>query len=80
MLDRYHTIFVRAGAALDEDGQETARRDRRAAGGELGTQFSQNVLAAENGFHLVLGEDDLDGLPAVAVFGQRREAARERGP
>ena len=53
VLDRYHTIFVRAGAALDEAGKKRLAEigERLAA---LGTQFSQNVLAAENGFHLVL--------------------------
>ena len=53
MLDRYHTIFVRAGAALSEAGKKRLAEisERLAA---LGTEFSQNVLAAENGFHLVL--------------------------
>ena len=76
VLDRYHTIFVRAGAALDEAGKTRLAEigERLAA---LGTQFSQNVLAAENGFHLVLGEDDLDGLPD-SVRSAAAEAARER--
>ena len=77
VLDRYHTIFVRAGAALDEAGKtRLAEISERLAA--LGTQFSQNVLAAENGFHLVLGEDDLDGLPQ-SVRSAATEAARERG-
>lgn len=77
VLDRYHTIFVRSGAALDEAGKTRLAEigERQAA---LGTQFSQNVLAAENGFHLVLGEDDLDGLPQ-SVRSAAAEAARERG-
>ncbi len=76
VLDRYHTIFVRAGAALDEAGKKRLAEisERLAA---LGTQFSQNVLVAENGFHLVLGEDDLDGLPA-SLRAAAAEAARER--
>ncbi len=76
VLDRYHTIFVRAGAALDEAGKKRLAEigERLAA---LGTAFSQNVLAAENGFHLVLGEDDLDGLPA-SLRAAAAEAARER--
>ena len=45
----------------------------------VGTQFSQNVLADENGFKLVLeGEDDLAGLPD-SVRAAAAEAARERG-
>ena len=77
VLDRYRTIFVRAGAALSEAGKKRLAEigERLAA---LGTQFSQNVLAAENGFHLALGEDDLDGLPE-SVRSAAAQAARERG-
>ncbi len=77
VLDRYHTIFVRAGAALSEAGKTRLAEigERLAA---LGTQFSQNVLAAENGFMLELGEDDLDGLPE-SVRSAAAEAARDRG-
>lgn len=63
VLDRYHTIFVRAGARL---GAETKKRlaeitERLAS---LGTQFSQNVLADERAYRLVLdSEEDLAGLP-----------------
>ena len=32
MLDRYHTIFVRAGAKLDADGKKRLARDHRTAG------------------------------------------------
>ena len=77
VLDRYHTLFVRAGAGLDEAGKKRLAEigERLAA---LGTQFSQNVLAAENGFHLLLDEDDLDGLPD-SVRAAAAEAARDRG-
>ena len=76
VLDRYHTIFVRAGAALSAAGKKRLAEisERLAA---LGTEFSQNVLAAENGFHLVLGEDDLSGLPD-SVRSAAAEAARDR--
>ncbi len=77
VLDRYHTRFVRAGAALDEAGKaRLAEISERLAA--LGTEFSQNVLAAENGFHLVLRPDDLDGLPD-SVRSAAAEAARDRG-
>ncbi len=78
VLDRYHTIFVRAGAALSEAGKTRLKEisERLAA---LGTEFSQNVLAAENDFHLVLeSEDDLAGLPE-SVRSAAAEAARDRG-
>ncbi len=78
VLDRYHTIFVRAGAALDAAGKKRLAEisERLAA---LGTQFSQNVLAAENGFMLVLdGEDDLAGLPRSVRAAAARGGARAR--
>ena len=72
VLDRYNTIFRRAGAKLDE-----AEKSRLAAITErlasLGTQFSQNVLADEKSYRLVLeGEADLAGLPPFL----RESAAR----
>jgi peptidyl-dipeptidase Dcp len=78
VLDRIHVAFVRAGAALDEAGKKRlAEISERLA--TLGTQFSQNVLADERAFMMVLdGERDLAGLPE-GVRGAAAEAARERG-
>ena len=46
VLDRYHTIFQRAGAGLDDAGKKRlAEINERLA--TLGTLFSQNVLADE---------------------------------
>jgi peptidyl-dipeptidase Dcp len=77
VLDRYHTRFVRAGAALDKAAQErlAAINERLAS---LGTQFGQNVLADEKGYALILEEGDLDGLPDFARAAAR-QAAEERG-
>jgi len=63
LLDRYHTIFVRAGARLGaEDKARLAAITERLA--SLGTQFSQNVLADERDYRLVLENgEDLAGLP-----------------
>jgi peptidyl-dipeptidase Dcp len=63
LLDRYRTIFVRAGAQLPADAKRRlAEITERLA--TLGTQFSQNVLADEKAYTLVLdGEEDLAGLP-----------------
>ena len=77
VLERHHIAFRRAGA-----GQPPPVKARLAAIGErlaaLGTQFSQNVLADENAFALILDESDLVGLPdwqrAAAAA-----AATERG-
>jgi peptidyl-dipeptidase Dcp len=78
VLDRYHTIFVRAGAQLEGEAKVrlAAITERLAT---LGTQFSQNVLADEKAYTLVLdGEADLVGLPGFLVEAAA-EAARERG-
>ncbi|MBF9235212.1 M3 family metallopeptidase [Microvirga alba] len=72
VLDRYHTIFVRAGARLgaDEKKRLAAITERLAS---LGTQFAQNVLADEKSYRLVLDtEVDLAGLPSFL-----REAAAQ---
>ena len=77
VLERYHTRFVRAGAALEQLAQErlAAINERLAS---LGTRFGQNVLADEKAFALVLGEGDLAGLPDFARAAARA-AAEERG-
>jgi peptidyl-dipeptidase Dcp len=78
VLDRYHTIFVRAGAQLKPEAKKrlAAIVERLAA---LGTQFSQNVLADEKAYTLVLeGEADLAGLPDFLRAAAAREAD-ERG-
>ena len=78
VLDRYHTIFVRAGALLPAEAKTrlAAITERLAT---LGTQFSQNVLADEKSYALVLdGEADLSGLPGF-LREAAAEAAAERG-
>jgi peptidyl-dipeptidase Dcp len=76
VLDRYHTRFVRAGAALEKPAQDrlAAINERLAS---LGTQFGQNVLADEKAYALVLEEGDLEGLPDFARAAARA-AAKER--
>jgi peptidyl-dipeptidase Dcp len=77
VLDRYHTRFVRAGAALEKPAQDrlAAINERLAS---LGTQFGQNVLADEKAYALVLEEGDLAGLPEFARA-NARAAAQARG-
>jgi peptidyl-dipeptidase Dcp len=78
VLERYYVKFVRAGAGLN------AAAKARLAGinvrlAMLGTTFSQNVLADEQSFTLVLdGEEDLAGLPDF-LRAAARAAAEERG-
>ncbi len=80
VLERYHTIFSRAGGGVPE-----AAKARLAAIGErlatLGTQFGQNVLADESGYELVLEEpDDWAGLPAALVEAAAAAAAARGKP
>ncbi|MBZ6077793.1 M3 family metallopeptidase [Microvirga puerhi] len=78
VLDRYHTIFVRAGARLEEgDKKRLSEIVERLA--TLGTQFSQNVLADEKAYQLVLEtEEDLAGLPSF-LREAAAQAAEDRG-
>jgi len=78
VLDRYRTIFTRAGAQLGPEGKKRlAEITERLA--TLGTQFSQNVLADEKDYALVLdGEGDLAGLPGF-LRASAAQAAGERG-
>ena len=78
VLERYHTSFRRAGAALDGTAKaRLAEIVKRLA--ELGTAFSQNVLADEQAFRLPLhGEAELAGLPDF-VRETMKSDAMERG-
>jgi len=79
VLERYVITFKRAGAGLPEEA-----RTRLAEIGErlaaLGTQFGQNVLADEKSFTLVLGPDDLAGLPETLIASAAAEAAERDLP
>ena len=77
VLELYHRMFVRAGAQLE--GAAKARLPevtKRLA--ELGTAFSQNLLADEREWFMELGENDLDGLPDF-LKAAAKSAAQERG-
>ena len=78
VLERYHTAFRRAGAALDSAAKKRLAEiiERLAA---LGTSFSQNVLADEQTFTLSLAsEAELAGLPDFMREAMKSEA-QERG-
>jgi peptidyl-dipeptidase Dcp len=75
VLERYRTGFIRNGAALAPDSRRRLGEitERLAT---LGTRFSQNVLADESSFRLVLeSEDDLAGLPDFVRQAAARAAA-----
>ncbi len=80
VLEKSWKGFVRSGAKLDEKGKN------RLAGineelASLGTQFSQNVLADEKEWVLLLGEKDLDGIPDFlkSAMAQAAHARGEKG-
>jgi len=78
VLERYHTSFRRAGAALDEAAKKRLAEiiERLAA---LGTAFSQDVLADEQAFALPLsGESELAGVPEFMREAMKSDA-RQRG-
>jgi peptidyl-dipeptidase Dcp len=78
VLERYHVKFVRAGAAL-EPATKARLADINARLATLGTLFSQNILADEQNYALLLeSEEDLAGLPDF-VRAAARGAAEERG-
>ncbi|WP_432449397.1 M3 family metallopeptidase [Aliiroseovarius marinus] len=68
--------FVRSGAQL-----QGADRDRLKAVGErlaeLGTAFTQNLLADERDWHMALSEADLEGLPGFVVDAARGAGAEK---
>ena len=78
VLEKYHSRFVRAGAKLEgENRNRMADVSKRLA--TLGTTFSQNVLADEGAYELILeGEEDLAGLPDFLISAAAG-AASERG-
>ncbi|MDO9382234.1 MAG: M3 family metallopeptidase [Hyphomicrobiaceae bacterium] len=72
VLDRTNLSFVRAGAKLSAKNKKRVAEINGSLA-ELKTQFSQNVLADEQDWRLILnGEADLAGLPE----GVREAAAR----
>jgi len=79
VLELWHRMFVRAGAALDPaEGARMAEINQRLA--VLGTQFSQNLLADERDWFMDLAEDDLAGLPDYLVTALRDEGQARGRP
>jgi len=77
VLELYHRMFVRAGAALKPDAR-TRLKDVMQRLATLGTTFSQNVLADEKSWEMALTSDDLAGLPDFLVA-SAAQAAKDRG-
>ncbi|MET0332628.1 MAG: M3 family metallopeptidase [Rhizobacter sp.] len=78
LLERVHLDFVRAGAKLGAHDQPRYAQVMQQLA-ELTTRFTQNVLADESSYRLLLrDEHDLAGLPDF-VRAAARQAAAERG-
>ena len=72
-----HRRFCRYGAALSGENK-TRMGAIMARLAELGTSFTQNLLADEAGWHMELAEGDLAGLPDFVVQ-NARAAGAEKG-
>jgi peptidyl-dipeptidase Dcp len=78
LIERIHADFVRAGAKLTPAAQARYGEIMKELA-MLSTQFTQNVLADEAAYQLVLKtEDDLAGLPAY-LRASAHQAAKDRG-
>ncbi len=72
-----HRRFVRMGAMLDGDDSDRLR-DVMSRLSVLGTEFTQNLLADERAWHMVLDKDGLEGLPDFVVA-TARAAGKDAG-
>ena len=78
LVERYHTDFVRSGAALSDD-EKARMKEINAELANLGTQFSQNVLAEVNDSAVIVDTaEELDGL-TPAQISAAADAAASRG-
>jgi peptidyl-dipeptidase Dcp len=78
LLERYHTDFLRAGAALDEAARDRLRELNQELS-SLSTAFQEKLLAESNDLAVVVDdESELDGLSADAIA-SAAEAATARG-
>ncbi len=76
VLELYHEMFVRSGAKLEgNDRTRLAAITQRLA--ELGTAFTQNLLADERTWYIELSKTDLAGCPDFLISAAK-EAAKER--
>ncbi|MBQ8771206.1 MAG: M3 family metallopeptidase, partial [Bacteroides sp.] len=77
LLENTYQSFIRSGANLDEKDKETFRQI--SASLSLNSlKFSQNLLKENNGYELVLTEEQLTGLPNSAIEAYA-QTAKEKG-
>lgn len=73
VTEKYFKMFVRAGANLPEENR-TRFKEVMQRLAELGTAFSQNVLAEERRWDLALEEPDLEALPEFLIAALKSSA------
>jgi peptidyl-dipeptidase Dcp len=66
ILENVYKRFVRAGANLNKQDQDTLRKINQELS-VLGVKFSQNVLEETNSYKLFVEKDDLAGLPEPLI-------------
>ncbi|THH35237.1 M3 family peptidase [Aliishimia ponticola] len=71
-----HRGFVRAGAALEGEDEDRMKAIKSRLA-ELGTAFTQNLLADERSWYMKLADDDLEGLPEFVVSAARAAGAEK---
>lgn len=77
LVEKYHDNFVRAGAKLS-DADKAKLKEMNAELANLGTKFSQNVLAEVNASYIIVDDvKQLDGLSAEQIAAAA-EAAKAR--
>src|SRR5262245_8011825 len=80
LLKRYHVGFARNGGGL-AGGPKARLAEIAERLATLGTKFSQNILADEKAYVLILEEEpDLAGLPPIIVLAAAQTAAERGAP
>lgn len=74
LLEKIRTGFVRSGALLDEAGKARLKQINESLS-LLAVDFGQHLLQENARYRLVLGSEDLEGLPAGVRDAARQEAA-----
>ena len=77
LLEKTYTAFVRSGALLQGEKKERLRQINEELS-NTSVQYSQHLLAENNGYQLELTAKDLTGLP-TSVRDMAREKAEELG-
>ena len=77
LLEKTYDGFVRAGALLDAEQKERLKQINEELS-VASVKFGSNLLAENNDFVMMLGAEELEGLPS-GVRDQAREKAQELG-